>query len=693
MRQKLIIFNTILFIFSLILNAKAQETSKSKSASKLYERGNKTILVNNASRINTKGLDSSPIFYNNGLIFVGEKKNGPIDRKTGTRYFDLFYSEIDKNGIPLPPDRFSQFINGPYNESAACFNNNQDVIYFTSNNQQNGIAKSNKKSAVVLKIYQAQRGTDDWINVQELPFCSDDFNTAHPSLSADGTKLYFSSDRPGGYGGMDLYFSEKIGERWSAPKNLGPKVNTTGKELFPYVYGNDILFFSSSGFSGPGNLDVLFTDLTDLANFDPVLLEEPINSPKDDVGFILESNGQRGYFASNREGGNGSDDIYSFEVQNNTLINKLNQNLELIVTVVDDASGKILPSTAFYMQQADKDGSVNNEDFYNVELVKDNKNSTQIQLSRKKTFDFGEPEGFTNEEGQINLKLEPNQNYIFFLNQQGYNLKEHFYSTSSITGSQNIKVALKLKDCASVTGLVTNQKTGNAVPFADVKITKSCTGEIIPVKADGDGKFEMCLPQGCIATFRAEKEGYIQGLVNLTNPKGNLMPLNAEIKLLPFNNTPVGKIESEGAGKISKGSIIILENIYYDFNKAFIRAGAAKELDALYILMMQYPSMRIELVSHTDSRGEKQYNLELSTQRAIAAKNYLIAKGIDENRIIAAGMGEIQPRNKCKDGIDCTEEEHQFNRRAEVKILNLDVPIDIRYGNKGPEVVDPKKFK
>ena len=202
MRQKLIIFNTILFIFSLILNAKAQETSKSKSASKLYERGNKTILVNNASRINTKGLDSSPIFYNNGLIFVGEKKNGPIDRKTGTRYFDLFYSEIDKNGIPLPPDRFSQFINGPYN----------------------------KKSAVVLKIYQAQRGTDDWINVQELPFCSDDFNTAHPSLSADGTKLYFSSDRPGGYGGMDLYFSEKIGERWSAPKNLGPKVNTTGKE-------------------------------------------------------------------------------------------------------------------------------------------------------------------------------------------------------------------------------------------------------------------------------------------------------------------------------------------------------------------------------------------------------------------------------------------------------------------------------
>ncbi len=234
----------MLFVIS---TANAQESSKSKSATKLYERGNKVILVNNASRINTKGLDSSPNFYNNGLIFVGEKKNGPIDRKTGTRYYDLFYSEIDKNGNPLPPDRFSQFINGPYNEGASCFNTKQDIIYFTSNNQLNGIAQSNKHSFTALKIYQAQRGNDDWINIQELPFCSDDYNTAHPSLSGDGTKLYFSSNRPGGFGGMDLYVAEKIGDRWSAPKNLGPKVNTKSNELFPFVYGNDVLFFSSAG--------------------------------------------------------------------------------------------------------------------------------------------------------------------------------------------------------------------------------------------------------------------------------------------------------------------------------------------------------------------------------------------------------------------------------------------------------------
>lgn len=681
----------IVLLVSVSLVYGQQETSKSKSNDKLYERG-KTILVNNAGRINSKGYDTSPSYYNNGIIYVAEKKNGPVDRKTGTRYFDLFYAELDKGGNPLPPDRFSQFINSPYNEGQSCFNSLQDVIYFTSNNQQNGVIKSNKDNNTTLKIYQAQKSTDDWVNIQELPFCSDNFNTAHPTLSSDGTKLYFSSDKPGGYGGMDLYVVEKIGDRWSAPQNLGAKVNTKGTEVFPFIYGNDILFFSSNGHGGVGDMDVFFTNVNLIDTLQVMNLEAPINSPKDDVGFILSKDGTKGFLASKRDGGSGGDDIYTFEVKNGTLIDIETQKIDMTLKVVDEATGKEVPGVGIYLMKADQGGTIQGDDIYDVELVHGGDKNMQIQLSRKKTINFGNPDGFTNEKGQMQTTLDLDQNYVFFLNKQEYKIKEHFYDTHGKKGKLEIKIPIELKDCSTVSGIVTNQKTHKPIPFADLKITKVCTGEVTNMKADGSGAFEYCLPSGCMATFKADKEGYIQGLVNLTNPKNNKDALTAEIKLLPFENTPTKKIEAEGVGKIDKGSVIVLENIYYDFNKAFIRAGAASELDALYRLMMEYPSMKIELVSHTDSRGEKKYNQELSEQRAISAKNYLVSKGIEGARISTKGMGESQPRNKCVDGVACTEEEYQYNRRTEVNILSLDTPIDVRYGNKGPEVIDPKKF-
>jgi len=135
---------------------------------------------------------------------------------------------------------------------------------------------------------------------------------------------------------------------------------------------------------------------------------------------------------------------------------------------------------------------------------------------------------------------------------------------------------------------------------------------------------------------------------------------------------------------IKEGSIIVLENIYYDFNKSAIRKGAARELDALVRLMKQYPSMEIELVAHTDSRGSEEYNLQLSLRRAESAQKYLIRHGIAVNRIKAFGYGESQPRNNCTDSVDCTEEEYQYNRRTEVKVTKIDEPVKVQYQDGKP---------
>ena len=142
---------------------------------------------------------------------------------------------------------------------------------------------------------------------------------------------------------------------------------------------------------------------------------------------------------------------------------------------------------------------------------------------------------------------------------------------------------------------------------------------------------------------------------------------------------------------IPTGTVIVLENIYYDFGKWNIRAGAARELDALSALMKKFPSMEIELSSHTDSRGSDEFNKELSVKRAEAAHRYLVARGVDSKRIKPLGMGEALIRNKCKDGIECSEEEHQYNRRTEIKIIRIDEPVSIKYEDKGPEVIDRKK--
>ena len=205
----------------------AQQSSKSKAANKIYEKGIKII---NARKINSDNLDFSPSFYQNGIVFASSRyKSGERDKKIDETYFELFYADLDIEGQPMEPREFSIRVNSHLHEGPVSFSRDGQTIYFTRNNIEMGKAKANSKGQTGLKIYEAQKGKSDWKNVRELPFNDDEYNVAHPSLSPDGSKLYFTSDMPGGYGGMDLYVVEKIDGEWSLPVKLGENVNNKKK--------------------------------------------------------------------------------------------------------------------------------------------------------------------------------------------------------------------------------------------------------------------------------------------------------------------------------------------------------------------------------------------------------------------------------------------------------------------------------
>jgi len=237
MKKSLILF---LCLFASLSGVFAQQSSKSKAAKKLYEKGNKIQLIN-ATSINSSDLEFSPTFYQNGIVYATSRKS---DQAGGKNYFELFYADRDEKGLPIKSENFFLRIDGQAHEGPVTFSRDGQQIYFTRKKPK----ESAKGSS--LKIYEATRTNNDWNSVKELSFNSDTYSNFHPSISTDGQRLYFASDMPGGMGGTDIWMVEKRGITWSKPINLGPEVNTPKNEVYPFIHNSGNLFFSSNGFNG-----------------------------------------------------------------------------------------------------------------------------------------------------------------------------------------------------------------------------------------------------------------------------------------------------------------------------------------------------------------------------------------------------------------------------------------------------------
>jgi len=492
--------------------------------------------------INSEYSDYGTAFYDNKLVFASARDTGGIfNRKhqwTNQSFTKLYAAEISSDGNMLEPEKFNTSLNSKFNEATPVFTKDGKTVYFTRNNYNNGKRGKNSDKATLLKIYKGVLENGKWANITELPFTSDNYSTAHPALSIDEKTLYFASDMPGTLGQSDLFkVAINADGTFGTPENLGNKINTEGRETFPYITEEGELYFASDGQLGLGGLDVFVTQINKDGSYGEIKnVGAPVNGPKDDFAFIIDTKTRFGFFSSNRDGGKGYDDIYKF------------------------------------------------------------------QETRQ-------------------LKCEQ-----------------------------------------LLSGKITDRESGLPIANARVTLSDASFKVIKTIYADHEGKYSFDVECGNAYYVKAESKDYTPTELKAIIPKES-----GEIDLSIELDKPVKQI-TVGTDLAKTFGIKI---IYFDLDKSDIRPDAAIDLAKIVDVMKQYPNMKVDVRSHTDSRQTHKYNEKLSDRRAKSTIAWMIQDGIAKERVTGKGYGETQLVNKCADGVECSEQEHQLNRRSEFIITAM----------------------
>ncbi len=611
------------------------------------------------TNINTERADFGPAFFKEGIVYASESNVKYSEEQynwTEAPFLDLFYStqEGDSPSAMSKPENFKGKVNTWLHEGTVTFTQEFETMYFTRNNYHKGKVgydTEEKIKTVNLQIYESKASGEKWGDGKPLSFNSDDFSCGHPALSYDGQALYFVSDMPGGYGGTDIYVSYKSGDNWGQPENLGPEINTEGEEMFPFISKDETLYFASDALPGLGGLDIFSTKLEDGIWSEPENLRYPINTNGDDFAYIIDEENEKGYFSSNRPGGKGNDDIYSFTKLKN-----------IMTGIVVDCDTQEPIEDAF------------------IELME----SGMVMQKRN-----------SNANGGFTFPISPGKEYKVVASKTGY--IDDFQEVSTI-GLEGSEVEVKIPLCPDVEetmciveGRVFDGTTNEPVSGAIVSLTNTETRDEKTDVTGEDGMFSFELESESDFVLMATKEFFIAKNITistvgrdcadtLTRDMAMDIPMTKvggdQLSDEDKNNINTGKdvtftnpiIISDGhlnSGGVDNSHILDLEHIYYDFDKWFIRDDAKIELNKVVTFMNDNPGLIVELHSHTDARGTSEYNQGLSEKRATSALNYIVSRGISNSRISAKGYGESDPVNECVDGTHCNDAKHQENRRTE----------------------------
>ena len=499
------------------------------------------------AKFNSILSDFAPAYYMEDLVFASNGQYNNDRQRThewnDQPFLDLYSINISEKKENRKVKSFSGKINTKYHESTAVFTKDGQTMYFTRNNFTKGSYKKDSNGTNRLKLYRGKMKDNGKWDVEEVPFNNNEYSVAHPALSVDEKTLYFASDMPGGKGFSDLYKVEILADGYSEPVSLGDRINTKERETFPFVGSDNRFYFASDGHVGLGGLDVFVTEIDGANSFGEVYnVGKPINSAQDDFSFIINAETEFGYFASNRSGGEGGDDIYRFKRLEPLVIN-CDQVLEGYV--LDEESKEPIG-----------DASV---------TLMDENNKVISEVKSKAN-------------GSYTFELDCEKAYAVRSTKEGYSTKEK----SFVSTNEN---------------KATNEQTLLLEKGKDLTVT--------PIEMGSD--------------------------------------LAKVLNLNPIN---------------------------FDLDRFNIRPDAALELQKVIAVLNEYPKMKIDVRSHTDSRGRDSYNKSLSERRAQSTMEYIVSEGgINRLRISGSGYGETMLVNHCSNGVKCEDYIHEQNRRSEFIVV------------------------
>lgn len=587
--------------------------------------------------LNTSSADFGG-YYNpeqNQVYFISARRKRAFVKNEwswdANRFLDMYRTPVNPDNTLGKVKRVAK-VNTKFHEGPLAFAPDGKTVYFTRNNISYGGKRRDGQKIQNLKLYIADvNEKGKWVNEREFPYNSKDYSVGHPSVTKDGKTMYLVSDKPGGFGGADIYkvailengtFGEMI--------NLGNKINTEGQEMFPFIDVENRLFFSTNGHPGLGGLDV-FVALFEGENTGKIHnLGLPVNSQHDDFAFNMSGDFKTGFLSSNREGGKGGDDIYAVQ-----LIRPFVFGVTIKGTA-KDKKGELVPFAKIDLK--DDKGNI-------IETVTADENGTY-------TFEA---------EYEKNYRLGGSKTDYF----DGKNTANTFTDEQVVIAD----VVLEKDPGLSLYALITDKKTGLPLEGVQVylvdnmtdkskKITTPVTGDfreaLFGKKLNDRGSYNLIL----------QKEGYFSKTVtyNTLFDQPGQYDVHA---ILDLGLDPEVKDLAE---------MVQINPINFDLNKYNIRPDAATELDKIVEVMNKYPNMVVELGSHTDCRASKAYNMKLSDNRAKASAEYIKKKITNPERIYGKGYGESRLLNDCEcEGnvkSDCSEEEHAKNRRTEFKVIS-----------------------